>query len=154
MRLYLVQHGEALAKERDPERRLSEHGRSDIERLAAVLALREVRAERVYHSGKARAEQTAVLLAEALTDDGRCEAQTGLLPNDPVEAVAAETERWSDDVVLVGHLPFMARLAALLVVGRADAEIAAFRPGSMLCLERDDDSWSVAWMLRPELLGE
>lgn len=154
MRLYLVQHGAAQAKERDVERPLSEHGRADVERLAAVLALREVRADRVLHSGKARAEQTAVLLAEALTDDGRCEAEPGLLPNDPVEAVATETERWNDDVVLVGHLPFMTRLAALLVVGRENADIVAFRPGTMLCLERAEDSWSIAWMLRPELLGE
>ncbi len=33
MRLYLVQHGEALAKERDPERPLSGHGRADIDFL-------------------------------------------------------------------------------------------------------------------------
>ncbi len=55
--------------------------------------------------------------------------------------------------MLVGHLPFMAKLAALLVAGDAEAALLDYRPGSVLCLERDDSgSWRIAWMLRPELL--
>jgi phosphohistidine phosphatase len=155
MKLYLIRHGEALPRAPDSERPLSERGRADVERLAAVLALRGVTAAHVFHSGIARAEQTAVLVAEAVIDDGRCEAQAGLSPNDPVEAVAMESERWSDDMVLVGHLPFMDRLAARLVVGREDVTLVAFDTGSCLCLERQDDGgWSVVWMLSPELLAD
>ncbi len=150
MRLYLVQHGEALPKERDPDRPLSEAGRADVERLADFLAQRRVRAARVFHSGKTRARQTAELLARAL--GGACEGRSGLAPNDRTEDVANEASRWTDDVALVGHLPFVGRLAARLVVGREDPGVAAFQPGSMLCLERDDDGvWTISWMLRPEL---
>ncbi len=54
---------------------------------------------------------------------------------------------------VVGHLPFMGRLVARLTAGAEDAEIAAFRPGSVACLERaEDGGWTLAWMLRPELL--
>ena len=66
-----------------------------------------------------------------------------------------ESERWTDDMVLVGHLPFMDRLAARLVVGREDIAVVAFHPSSCLCLERQDDGgWSVVWMLSPELLAD
>ncbi len=150
MRLYLVQHGEALTKERDPDRPLSGPGRADVERLADFLAKRGVRAQRVLHSGKTRARQTAELLARALGGD--CERRSGLAPNDPTGDVAQEASAWTGDVVLVGHLPFMGRLAARLVAGREDACVAAFRPGGMLCLERGEEGgWEIAWMLRPEL---
>jgi phosphohistidine phosphatase len=54
---------------------------------------------------------------------------------------------------LVGHLPFMARLASLLLTRDPKAEIVAFQPGTVLCLEGEGGTWRVAWMLRPELLA-
>ncbi len=51
MRLYLVQHGEAVAKEVDPDRPLSEHGRENIVRLAKWLEQRGVEVREIRHSG-------------------------------------------------------------------------------------------------------
>lgn len=85
MRIYLTQHGQALAAEIDPERPLSEQGHSDIQRLAALLGGAEIRVGRVLHSGKTRAEQTAAILAEALLPGGQPQAQAGLAPKDPLE---------------------------------------------------------------------
>ena len=154
MKLYLVQHGEALAKEVDPDRPLSERGRADVGRLAGFLERGGVSAARVVHSGKTRAQQTADLLARAMAPGGVSEARTGLGPNDPTDALAAEARAWSDDVVVVGHLPFMGKLAARLVSGRDDLDAVAFRPGGMVCLERAEGAaWTIAWMLHPELLA-
>ena len=58
MKLYLVQHGAACAKEADPLRPLTEQGETDIARLAAFLKRAGVRASRVMHSGKLRAFET------------------------------------------------------------------------------------------------
>ncbi len=57
--------------------------------------------------------------------------------------------------MVVGHLPFMGRLASRLVAGSEEANVAAFQPGTVACLERADDGggWALAWMVRPELLG-
>ena len=55
MRAYLVQHGEAHPEEVSPERELTPRGRSDVERVAALLANGGVRVAKVYHSGKTRA---------------------------------------------------------------------------------------------------
>lgn len=154
MKLYLVQHGEALAEEVDPERPLSDRGRHDVERLAAFLAGRGVRVLQVWHSGKTRARQSAALLASRLAPDVTPEARDGLAPKDSTEAFAETLAGWRDDALVVGHLPFMARLVARLVTGKDDGSVVAYRPGSVVCLERDEDGpWAIAWMLRPELVG-
>ena len=154
MRIYLVQHGEAVPAEVDPERPLSAAGEADVRRLAAVLRRSGVGVARILHSGKRRAEQTAEVLAAALGPELQAEARAGLNPNDSTAGVAQEAAGWEQDTMLVGHLPFMARLASRLIAGREDAGVVAFRPGSVVCLERTDQrAWTIAWMLRPELLA-
>ncbi len=154
MKIYLVQHGEAVAKEVDSERPLSDRGRQDVERLARFLAGRGVHVSRVWHSGKTRARQTAELLAAAVAPGAKAEARAGLAPNDPTQAFAETLADWHEDAMVVGHLPFMARLVTRLVTNREDGKTVAYLPGSLVCLERDEDrAWAIAWMLRPELMG-
>lgn len=154
MKLYLVQHGEALPKEDHPDRPLSDKGKQDLRKLAAFLEKAGIRASRILHSGKTRAGESAQLLAAALAPGAQTAQIEGLAPKDPVEPVADRIADWQDDAVLVGHLPFMGKLASFLVTGEPGKSVAAFRPGSMICLERGaDDTWSILWMLRPELLA-
>jgi phosphohistidine phosphatase len=154
MRIYLVQHGEAVPAEVDPERPLRAAGEADVRRMAAVLRGSGVSVARVLHSGKRRAERTAEVLAAALEPKVRPEARAGLNPNDATASVAQEAAGWEQDTMLVGHLPFMARLTSRLIAGREDAGVVAFRPGSVLCLERTEQrAWTIAWMLRPELFA-
>ncbi len=155
MRLYLFQHGEAVPEEVDPTRPLSEAGKLDVERLAWFLAERDITLSRVIHSGKLRARQTAELIASVLSPDAPVEAHAGLDPNDPTEPFAHEVSGWTQDALVVGHLPFMGRLVARLVTGEEEASVVTFQPGSVVCLERAEaGDWSVAWMLRPELLAK
>ena len=152
MRLYLVQHGEALSADDDPARPLSEAGRRDVAALAQFLEASRLSVPRVVHSGKLRAEETAALLAPALAPTASIESQAGLAPNDSATDFARRAESWHADHLVVGHLPFMDRATAYLVTGAESPGVVAFRPGSIVCLERDDDSWRLAWMVRPELL--
>lgn len=153
MRLYLVQHGEALAKEINPDRPLSEAGRSEVARLAQFLLERGIRVAHVLHSGKQRAEQTAQMLSGALAREGAIQSHPSLNPNDPTQAIADAAAEWSEETMIVGHLPFLGKLVARLTTGIETAQVVAFRPGSVVCLERADDGrWMVAWMIRPELL--
>jgi phosphohistidine phosphatase len=66
MALYLVQHGRARPKSEDPLQGLSEEGAADVRRIAEVAAHYCVRVSVILHSGKARAAQTASILAAAL----------------------------------------------------------------------------------------
>jgi phosphohistidine phosphatase len=154
MRVYLVQHGEAHPEEVSPERELTPRGRSDVERIAAVLANGGVQVARVYHSGKTRARQTAELLAGRLAPGVTGEALAGINPNDPVESLADQLRGWSEDALVAGHQPFMGKLVALLIVGRSEPPVVAYQSGSVVCLERDGGGrWVLVWMVRPELLA-
>jgi phosphohistidine phosphatase len=153
MRLYLLQHGDAVPEATNRERPLSDKGRLDIKRLARFVGWSAFRAGRILHSGKLRARQSAVLLASEMGEGAAPEEMAGLNPGDPVEPVAAQAAAWQENTLLVAHMPFLGRLAGLLLCGDPERPLAAFQPGSMLCLERDDSGrWSIAWMLRPDLL--
>jgi phosphohistidine phosphatase len=153
MRLYLVQHGQAVAEEVDPARPLSETGRSDVAKVARFLAAGGLRVTQVLHSGKLRAEQTAAVLAAALAPGRSPVARPGLNPTDPTDEIARAVAVWDQDALLVGHLPFMARLVSRLVAGRDEASVVAFQPGTIVCLERSDQQhWTIAWMVRPDVL--
>jgi phosphohistidine phosphatase len=152
MRLYLVQHGDAVSEQSDPERPLSAAGRREVEAVARLLAGAGVHVARVVHSGKLRAQQTAELLAAVLAPGMVPETMTGLNPNDPIEPVARTIAEWTSDVMLVGHLPFMGKLVARLVAGDERKPVAAFVPGTVVCLESGETSrWAVRWMVRPEI---
>ena len=154
MRFFLVQHGEACAKDVDPERPLTPRGRQDVEGMAEFLGRAGVSPGRVVHSGKLRAAQTAEILATRLAPGASLNAMDGLTPNDDPAAIDWPSEGANGPLMVVGHLPFMARLVALLVSGDADRPITDYQPGSMVCLdEADDGTWRIAWMLRPELLA-
>ncbi len=154
MKLYLAQHGEAVPKAEDPERPLSGQGRRDVRAVTALLQSAGVRVERVWHSGKARAEQTAKLLAGGVLPRGRKpQAIEGIDPNAPVAEFIIDADVWEEDTLVVGHLPFMARLVALLTTADSERDIVSYSPGSVVCLERADAGhWVVLWMIRPDIL--
>ena len=155
MKLYLVQHGKALAKVEDPERPLSEQGEQDVRNVASQLGDAGVQVVRIWHSGKQRAARTAEILARRVLSGRGIEKIKGISPNDPVADFASDADVWDEDTLVVGHLPFMSRLVSLLTVGDAEHALVQFIPGSIVCLERQDDHhWVLAWMLRPELFPD
>jgi len=133
---------------------LSDRGRDDVQSVAEFVGASGMRVRHVYHSGKLRARQTAELLAAAVASSELVEAVAGLSPNDPVDSIAERIKGWTDDTLLVGHMPFLGRLVTHLVSGASNREVAIFTPGTMVCLECNAQGrWAVVWMLRPELLA-
>jgi len=154
MKIYLVQHGEACAKEVDPDRPLTDQGKADIERLAAFLKRAGIQVERVIHSGKLRAAQTAELLAHAIAAGVELESCSLINPNDNPRTFDWQSDSRDRDTLVVGHLPFMAKLVSHLLIEDENRHITAWQPGSIVCLQREDAGpWRVYWMIRPELLG-
>jgi phosphohistidine phosphatase len=152
MHIYLVQHGAAAAKEVDPERPLTEAGRDDVAAVARVLAEAGLTVPSIAHSGKLRAEQTAEILAARLRPETAVAAMKGLDPKDPVTPLAKDLSGRGADLMLVGHQPFMGRLAARLVNGDEDLAVVTFVPGAVLCLESGNKAvYSVEWMLPPQI---
>ncbi|NQU61315.1 MAG: phosphohistidine phosphatase SixA [Rhodospirillales bacterium] len=156
MRLYLVQHGAAMPKDENPEKPLSENGIEDVKRVASFLARSRVSATRVIHSGKLRALATALLLAEVLGPGNMVEeAASGLAPNDATDEFFDAIEEWTEDTIIVGHLPYMSKLVSRLTTGDEEETVVHFKPGTVACLERGENGggWTVSWFVRPELLG-
>jgi phosphohistidine phosphatase len=155
MKLYLVQHGEACAKDVDPERPLTDRGRQDVERLTGFLGRAGIQVEQVIDSGKLRAAQTADLLARTMAPLVELETHDRINPNDDPAAIDWQQATGGRDTLVVGHLPFMARLAALLLTGDPDRPVVDYQPASIVCLECDvDGRWRIDWMIRPELLRQ
>ncbi len=156
MKLYLVQHGDALPKDADPERPLSAKGRADAAKMAAFLQSAEVSVDEVVHSGKTRAEETATLLAQAVWPGHKPLKMDGLAPNDSTDHLAHATGAAGGDVMAVGHMPFMGRMAARCLSGSEEGTQVAFEPGTVVCLERTGDGaqgdWALCWMLRPSMI--
>lgn len=152
MKIYLLQHGDSLAKDIHPERPLSERGETDIEFLGRFLSPLNIKVACVLHSGKLRAKQTAEKLAETLAIQCRIEARRGLEPLDEVTPIVNELNQLTEDLMLVGHMPFLDKLVSLLIAHDENIPIVLFKPGSMVCLERvDAKNWHINWMMSPQL---
>lgn len=142
MRAYLVRHGEAEHETVDPERHLTTRGVEVVTRIAAE-AVNElgICPAKIVHSGKVRARQTAEIWASVAGVDA---AETdGLSPNDDPSIWADRLTAEEDDVMLVGHLPHLGRLVALLVTGDADRSVTGFPAGGLVVVGRSGEAWSV-----------
>lgn len=153
MRIYLVQHGQSKPKDADPDRHLTEKGWNDVKKISAFLKQFSLSVETIWHSGKTRAAQTADILASGLAVNQAIVPHDGLAPNDAIAPVKKELSEADKDLMIVGHLPFLSKLASVLVASSDSANVVTFQQGGIVCLERDEVlRWSVRWMVIPELL--
>ncbi|CAM2924905.1 phosphohistidine phosphatase SixA [Legionella steigerwaltii] len=152
MKIYLVQHGESLGKEIDPQQSLSKKGITDIEHLSHFLSHKKIEIAHLFHSGKRRAEQTASILASNLAFPREIEFHQGLEPLDDVDPLVAEVNEQQHNIMYVGHMPFMGKLVGKLVVLDEDKALVAFIPGTVACLERaNEGKWLINWIKRPDM---
>ena len=151
MNLYILQHGEAVPKEIDPERPLSEHGNRDIRHLALHMQNMDVQLGNLFHSGKLRAEQSARLVAETLSPEILPVKAEGLNPNDDPTVIIEDIEQMDENILIASHMPYVSRLCSTLLTGTTEAEFASV-PGTLFCLEKADGKWRLACMLRPDCL--
>lgn len=152
MALYLVQHGRAAPSDIDPERGLTAEGRAEVERIAGVAGGYGVKVAAILHSGKKRARETAEIFSAMLGPGISVTAVSGMDPNDDVISFAAGLST-EDDRMLVGHLPFMERLASYLITGSPDKPVFSFQNGGIVCLDlhRSSRTWAVKWALMPNI---
>ena len=152
MALYVVQHGKSLPKTEDPDQGLSEKGKEETERIGEVAAGYHVRVSRILHSGKKRARQTAEILKRRLSPAGGLESTGGMKPMDDVRSFA-ERLQLDQDVMLVGHLPFLERLIGLLVGGDPERIVFKLQNSGIVCLARVPEvpNAVIRWALMPTI---
>jgi phosphohistidine phosphatase len=155
MRLYLVQHGAAKSEAEDPQRGLSDEGQRTVEAIPEFLLSVHLPVDRIEHSEKLRARQTAEILAARLRPVEGTKQVTGMAPNDDVGPILSRLEKESSkNLMLVGHLPHLSRLVARLLGLSTDRTVVQFQMGGVVCLDRGEaGQWILRWALVPELLG-
>ena len=155
VKIYLVRHGKAeqTATGGDSARPLSDKGRDEVSRMASFLG-RSFRVPLIMHSGLLRAAQTALILADTL-NPGHIVEESAIPvgPMDDVQDFAEGLTKVSDDILVVGHMPFMACLAAYLVTGDTEVNVCDFETAAVACLEGDGEDWTLQWLAGPKLLG-
>ncbi len=154
MQLYLIQHGAAKTEAEDPQRGLTEDGRRTVERMAEFMIPLRLSLDRIEHSEKLRARQTAEILAARLQPAEGTHQLAGIAPNDDVEPLRTRLQKESKNVMLVGHLPYLSRLVARLLGLDANRVVVQFQMSGVVRLDRDETGqWVVRWVLVPELLS-
>ncbi len=153
MALYLVQHGKSLSKNVDIHEGLSEEGIVEVKRIAGVAAQYGINVSKILHSGKTRARQTAQIFASSLNVRNEIEETEGIKPLDDVVRFAEKINA-SDNIMLVGHLPFLEKLTSYLVVGSDEKSVFKFQNGGIVCLDKEPDSqsWIIKWALMPNIV--
>ena len=150
MRLYLARHGDYELDRTKALDVLSEKGITDITQLANSLKQRNLHVRRIWHSEKNRARQTAEILAQGVICDELPVVHAGINPEDDVTIIASEIVHEPDDILIVGHLPFMNKLVSQLVTGNINAEIIHFETGTLVCLEQKGKmQWMIDWVMTP-----
>lgn len=154
MRLYLMQHGEAVPKEVDKERPLTQGGRDTTRRMAVFLAqCPDVHVDSIFHSGKTRALQTAEILYETLRPRGGITEGKELSPTSLPWGWVEQLKTMSQDLVIVGHLPHLRRLTALLICQDENKKCVEFQYSGVCHLTRDESGiWTIRWMVIPPAL--
>ncbi|MEE8182996.1 MAG: phosphohistidine phosphatase SixA, partial [Thermoplasmata archaeon] len=107
MKVYLVRHADPKSEAEDPERSLSELGEQQADRVGRFALDAGVRVNQIRHSGKKRAEETAEIIGKHLSPSEGVLPISGIAPTDDVVPAAETLASEEDDIMLVGHLPFM-----------------------------------------------
>ena len=153
MFLYLVRHAEAKREEDDPARYLTKKGHRDIESVAHHMKRLHVQVRQIFHSDMTRAQSTAEVLARYLQPPAGVSEASGLAPLDDPEIWASRIAKMDEDILLVGHLPHLGRLATLLMSGDKERSVINFQMGGVVRLRRmEAGQWAVDWMVVPEII--
>lgn len=149
MSLLLVQHGKNLPKDKDPEKGLSPEGKKDVEQVADILRDSGVSVSSIWHSGLKRAHQTADIFASFIGGGIDVLEKEGLAPLDDVTKLSLDPE---ENIMLVGHLPFMEKLVSFLLTDSPDrSPIVKFKNGGIVAVDKGIESgaWYIKWTLFP-----
>ncbi len=157
MEIYLVRHGAAYEKREDPERHLNNDGVNQCHLTGTALRKLDIQFDLIVSSPKARARQTAEIIAEEVgySRDG-IKITEALVPT----ALPKETISYLNDfadakrVMLAGHLPLLGYLASELLINTSEISFY-FDPGAVCHIDTEQPhtfAGHFRWFLTPEHL--
>ena len=157
MEIYLVRHGAAYEKREDSERHLNNDGVNQCHLTGIALKKLDIHFDLIVSSPKARARQTAEIIAEEVgySREG-IKITEALVPT----ALPKETISYLNDLVdvkslmLAGHLPLLGHLASELLINTSQISFY-FEPGAVCHINTEQPgtfAGDLRWFLTPEQL--
>lgn len=142
MKIYLVRHGQAEGPEVNPERPLTKVGRKEVIELAKKIKDKSFGIDEICHSGILRAEQTAEIIQKELGVSHPLSQVDDLKPESEPTIWAEKLAEGKKNIMLVGHMPFMAYLGELLL--RSQVSLG-FSTASMIAFRFEDGEFHLDW---------
>ena len=164
MNLFLLRHGIAVelgtsGYERDADRPLTPKGERRLARIADAMEAMGLAFDLILSSPYTRAKQTAEIVANALGLKKKLEFSENLTPGGDARALIAalnKLEPRPENILLVGHEPYLSDLMATLTSGDSRMTID-FKKGGLCKLEieslRHGRCATLAWLLTPRQMG-
>jgi phosphohistidine phosphatase len=152
MILYLARHGTASKPSVDQSSILTSRGESDVRQTALRLKEKGVRLAYIWHSPKTRALQTAAIYLKVLGNpETLLEEKKWLSPDNDAETILEQILLENrDSLFIVGHLPYLEKLAFLLLENPSSNASLTFPPASVGCFRRKLDlTWECSWLINP-----
>ena len=161
MNIFILRHGIAVEPgtpgyEDDSGRPLISKGERRLRAAAAAMKQLELSFDLMLSSPFTRARQTAEIVAAALKLKKRLRACDDLIPGGSARALIQTLDGWKpapENVLLVGHEPYLSRLISLLVSGSADAVAIEMKKGGLCKLEAEFLLYGrcaqLVWLLTP-----
>ncbi len=113
----MMQHGQPLPKEKDPERGLSEEGMRQINLSAKAMKKMGMKVDVICSSPKKRARQTAEIVAKELGYPiEKIKISSVFEPLSPPADAISYLQSFTDKTIFIaGHLPSLAEIASELL---------------------------------------
>lgn len=154
MRIFLMQHAVAKTKEEDEERGLTDDGIQELLDVAKFFKRLQVSIDEIWHSGKKRAAMTSMIFSTELDQEITIKSRDFMNPiDDPhiIRKFLAEAERENKNIMIIGHLPHLSRLASLIVTGDAERPTIKFRNAGIVSLIKDKNRFTIEWLITPDI---
>ena len=165
MNIYVLRHGIAVERGapgfvKDSDRPLTAKGKRQLRKSGAAMKKMKLRFDLILSSPYERAKRTAEIVAEELKLKKRLQLTDLLKYENEPEAVIgqiAELRPEPENLLLVGHEPYLSRLISLLVSGSENVAID-FKKGGLCKLEAErirlGKCAQLAWLLTPKQMKE
>jgi phosphohistidine phosphatase len=163
MNLYLLRHGiaaepGAAGYEPDSERPLTAKGESRLRDAVRAMKGLDLSFDLILSSPYLRAKQTAEIIAKNLKLRKKMAICDDLIPNGNPRLLIQQLNQLRpepENVLLVGHEPYLGKLVALLAAGNTSLEID-FKKGGLCKLEAEFLLYGrcakLVWLLTPRQL--
>jgi len=160
MNLYILRHGIAVEHgaagyKNDDERPLTGKGERKMWAIAEAIEAMELSFDSILSSPLVRARQTAEIVAESLKCKKRLELTDTLSPQQSGKPLIEylQDQRAVDEILLVGHEPFLSQLISLLISGDSQTSVL-LKKGGFCKLSADHlkhgKCATLEWLLTPK----